>query len=114
MTRRGVQGRARGRRRAPQYRPLGSPCLRDGCPREARPHGRHPHLAAAYCSDQCAGATWRSTSSDERTEVAEEIRHLLGMPFGRGAVFTLPELHELRRKTRALVAFKQSALPGGT
>lgn len=86
------------------YRPAGALCLRCGY-RPARPHPQAPTLATGWCSDRCRIAWHNQQTRVRQAAVAERVRALLGLPGGRGAQFTLPELEAvLRRLQRVLPA----------
>jgi hypothetical protein len=90
-----------GRRR--RQRPIGALCV--WCNhRPASPNRRYPYLATNWCSDTHRQADMRARKNARRAELAEEIRRHLGLPAGRGADFTAPELQAITSRLRRIVS----------
>lgn len=96
-------------------RPAPAPCLHCRY-RPARLYAKNPKMATGFCSDSCR-TNHQSQRQQERARIlAEAIRNHLGLPAGRGCVFTVPELEAIeRRLVRVLpyggLAMKPARLP---
>lgn len=84
------------------YPPAGTLCAHCNY-RPAAPNRRAQGRAKLYCSDQCRKAEERQRERQRRLSEAEAIRRLLGLPTGRGADFTRPELEAIHRRLDRLV-----------